>query len=109
MMNEKEMQDLIMSSYIITIEQKLVLISAIERKAIPEDELKEILSKLEDAQKKINEKRDEIIKKAKINFNKTLKKVADNTIINLQKVGLAVNETLMNEKEWNPDNILDHI
>ncbi len=99
MMNEKEMQDLIMSSYIITIEQKLVLISAIERKAIPEDELKEILSKLEDAQKKINEKRDEIIKKAKINFNKTLKKVADNTIINLQKVGLAVNETLMNEKE----------
>ena len=87
MMNEKEMQDLIMSSYIITIEQKLVLISAIERKAIPEDELKEILSKLEDAQKKINEKRDEIIKKAKINFNKTLKKVDDNTIINLQKVG----------------------
>ncbi len=108
-MDEKKIYDLIMSSYVIPTERKFVLISAIKRKTIPQDKLKQIISLLEESQEQIEAKKEDIIEKSKIKIYKAAKKYTKKTLINLKKTKIKLNEVVSKKKEWNPDDILDKI
>lgn len=109
MMDEKKIYDLIMSSYVIPTERKFVLISAIKRKTIPQDKLKQIISLLEESQEQIEAKKEDIIEKSKIKFYKVAKKCTEKALINLRKTNIKIKEAVSKKKEWNPDDILDNI
>lgn len=108
-MDKKYISELIMSSYILSIDKKLTLISAIERGAISENNINEIVNVLKTAKDEIEWKTEEILNRTKRNYYKLLEKNINDAKLKLQKINLEADELLVNEKEWDPDNLLNQI
>lgn len=98
-MDKEYIYQLIMSSYVLSTEKKLILISAIERDTIDEDKLKEIVETLEKAKEEIDTKTEKLLNEAKKNYYNLLSKNIKEAEQQLQKINLETSEVLVKEEE----------
>ena len=99
--------NLIASLYIIPKKTRLILINSVKKKTISENKLMEVLIDFKKAQNEIAKDTKNIKEIARMKYINVIKKSINNSIIRLQQINLEIDESIFNEQEWNPDNILN--
>lgn len=107
-MDIKEIERLVMSSFVLDTKEKLKLLSKIKHNKIELNKLNTIISTLKTAEKEINSRTENIV-----NDIKKQKKQKKNDLEQIKMwaklINIETKETIEKEKEWNPDDILNLI
>jgi len=104
-----KLKDLIMDSYVLSTEKKLELINSIKKWELKEEEITKIIKFLINQKNEIDKCSDKYINDMKKEYIKYLNKKVPILKQEVTRIKIKTKETISNEKEWNPDDLLNFI
>ena len=98
-----------MDSYVLSTEKKLELINSIKKWELKEDEITKIIKFLTNQKNEIDKTSEKYVNDIKKEYIKYLNKKIPILKQEAAKITIKTKETISNEKEWNPDDLLNFI